>query len=229
MWRTGRRVALSIGVALFISGLCPLWVSQAADEKPLTEEQLKQLAAGPLKQYPDEIVKLVESHGVDFFPTNTSLGRLKGAGVKDVVLSAIRQKAASQLRIKVCLFKGSDSALAAQFADAMVRKLVDYKAVEITPFGYIPLDRTVGPPEGFDDKVKPEPNMLYILVEGWIRNSSSRFFVELTVVYRDTQGVQHSLPGAENPPISFTRQSLDQTAGEVVDWGIRTAKKYAAN
>jgi hypothetical protein len=190
---------------------------------------LKQLARGPLRKFPHEIVKLVESHGVDFLPTNTSLAGLKDAGVKDDVLSAIRRKAGSQMRIKVCLFKNPDSALATQFADAMVRKLVERKVVEIAPFGSIPLDRTVGSPGGFDNNVKPEPNTLYILLEGWIRNSPAGFSIEPTVVYRDAQGVQHSIPGADHAPASFTRQNLDQTAGSVVDWGIETAKKYAAS
>jgi hypothetical protein len=223
------RAALWAVILLWTCALWPARTSQATDEKPLTEEQVKQLAEGPLKKYPDEIVKLVESHGVDFLPTNTSLTRLKDTGVKDVVLSAIRQKAGSQLRIKVCLFKGSGSALTTQFADAMVRRLIDRKVVDIAPFGSIPLDRTVGPPEGFDDRIKPEPNTLYILLEGWIRTSPSGLSVEPTVVYRDTQGVQHSIPGAEHPPSSFTRQTLDPTAESVVDWGIETAKKYAAS
>jgi hypothetical protein len=133
------------------------------------------------------------------------------------------------MRIKVCLFKSSDVGLAADFADAMVHRLIEAKVVEISPFGYIPLDRKVGPEEGFDDKVKPEPDTLYILLEGWIRNSSSGFSIEPAVIYRDPQGAQHVLQGAANPPAAFSKQTLERTAGMVVNWGIETARDYAAS
>jgi hypothetical protein len=199
----------------------------AADGKPLTEEQIKQVSKDLLKNDPEGVMKMVESHGVSFFPTKTNLGKLKEAGVSQAVIEAIRRKAGSQMRIKVCLFKGPNQDLAKEFADAMVRSVVGAKGAEIEPFGRIPLDRTIGPPEGFDKDVKAEANTLYILIEGWIGSSASPLSLETRVIYQDVEGKQYVLPGAKDAPSALSRRRLEDDADDVVNWAIRTAQEYA--
>jgi len=199
---------------------------RAADEKPLTQEQLMEMSMGTLKAYPDEVVKYVNKRGVTFFPTNTNLKWLEKAGVHQSVITAVRAKVASQMRIKVCRFVCDDSATAKKFEEAMIRSLVNSKQGEIAPFGYIPLDRNPGPPQGFDNEVKPEPNVFYILLQGWIRKTPSGFSLDPQVIYQDPSGKQHPLPDAGNPPKAFTMQTLESAAGEVINWGINTVRMF---
>jgi len=199
----------------------------ATAENPLTEDQIRQLSVGPLRPYPDEIVKLVERHGVNFVPTNGTVRKLKDAGVDQSVIFAIWRKAGSQLRIKVCRFESTDSTMATNFANAMVHSVVIVKGALIDPFGRIPLDRSVCPPEGFSKDVNAEPNTHYFLLEGWIKKSGSGFSLDLKVIYQDPEGKQYPLPGAEKPPAAFNEQTLDRIASEVVNWGIQTMKDYA--
>ena len=198
----------------------------AADEKPLTEEQLIKMSTGPLKSYPDQVVEYVKKQGVTFFPTNTTLRWLEKAGVHPSAISAIRSKVASQMRMKVCRFTCDDSSVATKFEQAMIRGLINTKQGSIEPFGLIPLDRNPGPPEGFDNNVKPEPNTFYILLQGWIVKTPSGFSLKTQIIYQDPLGKQYPLPDGDNPPKTFTMQTLDSTASEVVDWGIRTIRKY---
>jgi hypothetical protein len=203
----------------------PVFV-RAADEKPLTQEQLIEMSAGPLKSYPDEVVKYVNNRGVTFFPTNTNLRWLEKAGVHQSVVATVRNKVASQMRIKVCRFECDDQALAKKFEEAMIRRLVNTKQGEIAPFGYVPLDRNPGPPKGFDDNVKPEPNVFYILLQGWIRKTPTGFALDPQVIYQDPSGKQYPLPDAGNPPKTLTMQTIESAAGELIDWGINTVRMY---
>jgi hypothetical protein len=132
------------------------------------------------------------------------------------------------MRIKVCRFVNPDLALVTDFANSMRRRLIDAKGADIDPFGRMPLDKTIGPPEGFDKDVKAEPNSMYILIEGWIRNRASGYSLEPRVIYQDTEGKQYVLQGAQHPPAAFSKETLEHAAGLVVDWGIQTAKEYAA-
>lgn len=213
---------LFMPLLLFAADTC--W----ANDEPVTEEQLIQISRGSLKPFPEEIIRLVDEHGVGFFPTNTSLERLKEAGVAPSVIAEIRRKAASQMRIKVCLFESEDPSIAKEFAVAMKESLIEAKILRIEPFGFIPLDNTVGPPQGFDDHIKPEPKILYILLGGQIHKSSSGFSLKTYVIYRDPQGVRHPLPGAKNPPETFTEQTLEDISRMVVEWGLQTTRDYAA-
>lgn len=229
MGHLSQRAKLAIKVLVIPALFVLAATAFGADEKPLTEDQIKQLSNGPLKTYPDELAKLVDSHGVSFFPTNTTLGKLKDAGVDESVISAIRFRAARQMRIKVCLFKSSDGALAKEFADKMVERLFDAKGMDIDPFGRIPLDNTIGPAEGFDNNVKPEPNTLYILIEGWIQGNSSPYSLQPRVLYRDIEGKQYPLPGAQNAPSTLARNTLTETANQTVAWAIQTGRLYATS
>lgn len=231
-----RLVEGGVKVLAFLALFALTLTAFGADEKPLTEDQIKQLINGPLKTYPDEVTNLVKTHGVSFFPTNTTLGKLKDAGVPDSVISVIRSTAAQQMRIKVCLFKSSDGALANEFAHEMVERLFGAKGVDIDPFGHIPVDDEIGRPEGFDNNVSPDaknvipkPNILYILIEGSIQGDSSPHSLQPHVLYRDIEGRQYSLPGAPNAPSTLERRTVTDTANRTVDWAIETARLYATS
>jgi hypothetical protein len=200
-------------------------VCSAAD--PLREEQIIQMATDTLKDYPSEVIKIVNQRGVNFFPTRTAIKWLERSGVSSDIISAVKQKAASQMRIKVCRFQSSDPAISNELANAMIRSLTNAKTTYIEPFGIIPLDNEPCAPLGFDATIKPKPNTFYLLIEGWIRKTSSGYTVDAQTIYRDLEGRQHPLPDAPDQPNTFTTQTLRNTADRLVEWSLRTTRKYA--
>jgi hypothetical protein len=133
------------------------------------------------------------------------------------------------MRIKICQFTADDGNLAKSFASETIRMLAQYKGNTIEPFGSIPLDQVPCLPQGFDNNVKPEPNIFYILLQGWIRGSAPNNELVLQVIYQDPSGKQHPLRDADNPPKTLNKQQMESSAYQVVDWVIRTARQFATN
>jgi len=199
----------------------------AVGQTPLTEEQLIEMSKTTLRDYPKEVINLVQGRGVNFFPTKTTLGWLENEGVHPTVLPEIKLKATAQLRIKVCQFSSDDSALGQKLTEQVIQHLYYAKGKYIESVGSIPLDDKPCPPEGFDSKVKPEPNTFYILLKAWIRGTSSGYSLNLQVIFRDLSGKQHPLPHAPNQPASLTKNTVDETAAEIINWVVATTQQYA--
>lgn len=194
---------------------------------PLTEDQIIKMSTETLKAYPDEIVKLVRERGITFFLTKTTLTWLERSGVFPAVISAIREKGASQMRIKICTFNSSDADLAKDLATEMIKRLGDIKTGYIDPFGKIPLDDQPCSPQGFDNNIQPIANTFYILVQGWIRGAAPNYTLDMQVIYQDPTGRKYPLPDADNQPKSVTKQTIQGTAYDSVNWVVKTAEKYA--
>lgn len=205
--------------------------TSAADETPLSQDQLIQMSTGTLKSHPEEVRRYIDRRGVSFFPTKSKLHELEAAHVDASIINAIRMRIGAQMRIKVCQFEGfeaHDLPIATDLRNAMVRSLIDAKMNRIEPFGFIPLDQDPGLETGCAGKIKPESSALhYIVLQGWVRKTSSGFSLRTQVIYRDPSGIQHPLAGAENPPQDFTKENLEDTARKEIDWALETARKFA--
>jgi len=199
----------------------------AVGQTPLTEEQLIEMSKTTLREYPKEVINLVKERGVNFFPTKTILGWLENEGVHPSVLPEIKRMAAEQLRIKICQFSSDDSSLGQKLTQQVIRDLYNAKRNYVESVGIIPLDDRPCSQEGFDSNVKPEPNTFYILLKAWIRGTSSGYSLSLQVIFRDLSGKQHPLPHAPNQPASLTKNTVDKTAAEIINWVLATTRQYA--
>ena len=216
--RSSLRYCLIFGIAMMMHLSCH------AQAKPLTESQLINVSNGPLKSNPEALRQLVEAHGLDFIPTKTSLVRLPD---EENIRNAVFFKAGQQMRIRVCKFTSDDAAIADQFARSMRNRLIDRKGADIPPFGRIPLDYTIGPAEPCEKDTKE--NLILVLLQGEITGNGSSYSLILHVISLSPSGDRHPLlNGSGNrAPQAFTRETLDKTAEQVVDWGIKTVQEYA--
>jgi hypothetical protein len=211
------RCCLIFGMAMLLH---PFSHAQA---KPLTESQLKDISNGELRSNTQGLLDLIEAHGVDFIPTSTFLASLSiGPEVKQAIL----EKAGRQMRIRVCKFASDDQALATSFAESMREEVRTRKGVPIPPFRWIPLDDTLGPTEDCEQNGKQ--GLLYILLEGSMTKTPSRYSLKLHVISLSPSGDKHPIPNSRDvPPQDFTRATLNSKAAEAVDWGIKTLQLYA--
>ena len=195
-----------------------------AQAKPLTQTQLVDVSNGPLKSNPEALRQLLEAHGLDFIPTKTSLIKLPD---EKEIKNAVFLKAGQQMRIRVCKFTSDDPVIADQFAQSMRNRLIDRKGADIPPFGRIPLDYTIGPAEPCEKDTKE--NLILVLLQGEITRNNSSYSLIFHVISLSPSGDRHPLLNSSgNPaPQAFTREMLNKTAEQVVDWGIKTVQEYA--
>lgn len=191
--------------------------------KPLTIEQLDSVLKGPLKSNPEGLGQLIKQHGLDFIPTQSFLETLPNGEVRDAMLLT----AGRQLRIRVCRFMSDDSVVANKFAESMREALKDRKGAVISPFPErISLDETIGTTDACEKDVRQ--NLMVVLLEGTITQNGSTYFLTLHAISLSPSGEKHPLQkNSSNPgPQTFTVDTLQSTASEVVDWGIKTLQEY---
>src|ERR1019366_5381550 len=105
--------------------------------------------------------------------------------------------------------------------------MINRKSPEISPFRKIPLDYTIGPAEPCEKDTKE--NLILVLLQGEITRNSSSYSLILHVISLSPSGDRHPLLNSSgNPaPQDFTRETLNKTTEQVVDWGIKTVQEYA--